>query len=68
MPTYDYQCQGCGEIDEIFMSMSEATEEIVSLNGCTNCGNTKFKKTITQPPGIAFVGSGFYVNDYGKKK
>ena len=68
MPTYDYQCQGCGEVEEVFMPMNEATQEIVSIHGCTNCGNTKFKKTITKAPGITFVGPGFYVNDSKVKK
>ena len=68
MPTYDYQCQGCGEIEEKFSSMGEATEEIIVIAGCTNCGCKDFKKTFTSSPGIAFVGPGFFVNDYKGKK
>lgn len=60
MPNYDYQCEKCGQITEVFHKMSE-TPEIK----CPKCrGNSK--KMIGGGAGIHFKGSGFYVNDYKK--
>lgn len=60
MPTYDYECQKCGQKFEIFHSMNDNSEK-----NCDKCGS-KAKKLISPGAGIIFKGSGFYVNDYKK--
>lgn len=61
MPTYDYQCSGCGGSFEIFQSMSEEP-----LSVCPECGG-KMKRLIGGGAGIIFKGSGFYVTDNKSK-
>lgn len=63
MPTYDYECESCGDIFEVFHGMTE--EPDVS---CEKCGSTETRKKITSGSGIIFKGSGFYTTDYKKKK
>ena len=60
MPLYEYQCQKCGR----------KTEKIEKVDGphlkkCPHCGG-KVESVITAPA-IQFKGSGWYVNDYGRK-
>ena len=56
MPTYDYQCRGCGVITEVVHSMLEdgPTE-------CERCGGQL--RRVFHPTGIIFRGGGFYKND-----
>lgn len=61
MPTYGYECQTCKKQIEVFQSIKDAPLAI-----CESCGGA-LKKRI-YPVGIAFKGSGFYVNDYAPKK
>lgn len=56
MPTYVYQCTGCGLRTEKFQRITEP-----ALTECEGCAG-RLKK-VMQPVGIAFKGSGFYVND-----
>lgn len=60
MPTYDYQCEKCGEIFEIFQSMNDK-----KLTNCPNnsCGG-KVQRLLGVGAGIIFKGSGFYETDY----
>ena len=60
MPTYDYQCEKCGEIFEIFQSMNDK-----KLTNCSNnsCGG-KMQRLLGVGAGIIFKGSGFYETDY----
>lgn len=44
MPTYDYECNKCGEF-EIYQHMSEDR-----LTACTRCGSKKFQRIITKAP------------------
>jgi putative FmdB family regulatory protein len=60
MPTYGYQCTACGNGFEVVQKMSDA-----ALTTCDLCGGELRKKIF--PVGIAFKGSGFYVNDYANK-
>ena len=60
MPLYEYRCLKC----------DRHTDKIEKLNGphlkkCPHCGG-KVESVITAPA-IQFKGSGWYVNDYGKK-
>ena len=60
MPLYEYRCLKC----------KRHTEKIENLNGpnlkkCPHCGG-KVESVLTAPA-IQFKGSGWYVNDYGRK-
>jgi putative FmdB family regulatory protein len=60
MPTYEYDCRGCGERVEFFQSMSEAPKR-----KCPQCGSPNgLKRRIGSGAGIIFRGSGFYETDY----
>jgi putative FmdB family regulatory protein len=60
LPLYEYACLKC----------KRHTDKIENVNGphlkkCPHCG-AKVESVITAPA-IQFKGSGWYVNDYGKK-
>ena len=57
MPTYVYECSACEKVFEIEQRITEDP-----LKDC-QCGSNGTVKRIIQPFGIAFKGSGFYVND-----
>lgn len=56
MPTYEYQCQGCGERLEIFQKFSDKP-----LRAHETCGGDLQK--LFHASGIVFKGSGYYVTD-----
>ncbi len=56
MPTYGYRCTACKHEFERIQKMSDAP-----LTECEECQG--LVKKILYPVGIAFKGSGFYVND-----
>ena len=62
MPTYDYRCDACENVFEVFQSFSEDP-----LSTCPeeNCGGAV--KKIFSAPGLSFKGSGFYKNDSRSK-
>ena len=55
MPTYVYECRTCAKSFEAEQSIKDAP-----LTDC-ECGGVV--RRVIQPVGIAFKGSGFYVND-----
>lgn len=59
MPTYEYECRECGHRVELFQKMTDDP-----ITTCEKCSGSVRK--VLFPIGIAFKGSGFYVNDYGK--
>ncbi len=59
MPTYEYECQKCGKIIEVFQSI---TAEPLKYCDCPQKG--KLKRLIGAGAGIIFKGSGFYETDY----
>ena len=61
MPTYDYECAKCGRFEK-FQKMSDEL-----LKKCPACGG-KVHRLIGTGGGIIFKGSGFYENDYKKKR
>jgi putative FmdB family regulatory protein len=61
MPTYDYKCKKCGNIFEVFHSMS--SHPIIS---CPKCGG-EVKKLIGAGSNPIFKGTGFYQTDYKDK-
>ncbi|MGO8670864.1 MAG: FmdB family zinc ribbon protein [Capsulimonadaceae bacterium] len=60
MPTYGYECTACRNQFETVQSVKDA-----ALTICDKCGGVLRK--LIFPVGIAFKGSGFYVNDYAGK-
>lgn len=56
MPIYVYECNTCEETFEVEQRMADEP-----LTNC-HCGKGQVKRII-QPVGVAFKGSGFYVND-----
>ena len=61
MPTYDYECQSCGDVFEKFHSMTARPRV-----KCPECGG-RTKKMLGAGAGIIFKGSGFYETDYRRK-
>ncbi len=60
MPTYDYECNECGEVTEIFHGINKGAKR-----KCPHCGRLKLKRLIGSGGGVIFKGPGFHVNDYG---
>ena len=58
MPHYDYECQSCGYVFEVFQKMNDEP-----VKKCPQCGG-KVKKLIGAGCGLIFKGSGFYITDY----
>jgi len=59
MPTYDYECNGCGHKFELFQSITAPV-----VKKCPSCGKLKVRRLIGIGAGIIFKGSGFYQTDY----
>ncbi len=63
MPTYQYECAGCGKVFDYFQKMSDKP-----LDTCILCKRKgKLKRLIGSGAGIIFKGSGFYETDYKRK-
>ena len=60
LPTYDYRCDQCGSEFELRLRFSDSVEQ-----PCKSCDNIATRQFSAVP--IVFKGSGWYVNDYGKK-
>ncbi len=58
MPTYEYECQKCGERFEIFQSIKDPPRKT-----CPKCRG-RVKRLMGTGAGIIFKGSGFYATDY----
>ncbi len=59
MPTYDYECEKCGQF-ELFQKITEDP-----LTVCPHCGGEVHRK-ISRNVGIIFKGAGFYITDNRK--
>ena len=59
MPTYDYECDGCGHKFEAFQSIKAA-----ALKKCPRCTKRSLRRLIGTGGAIIFKGSGFYITDY----
>ena len=59
MPTYDYECDGCGHTFELFQSITEDPEK-----KCPECGKLKLRRLFGTGAAIVFKGSGFHQTDY----
>lgn len=62
VPTYSYECVGCGHVVDVFHAMS--AEPKVK---CETCGK-KCRKLMGSGAGLIFKGSGFYETDFKDKK
>ncbi|MBN2474714.1 MAG: zinc ribbon domain-containing protein [Pirellulales bacterium] len=60
MPTYEYECDQCGERFEKFQNMKDAP-----VKTCPTCGSP-VRRLIGPGAAIIFKGSGFYATDYGR--
>lgn len=60
MPTYDYECQKCGETFEVFQSMRDRKLSKCPDKSCRG----KVERLLGTGAGIIFKGSGFYETDY----
>ena len=58
MPTYDYQCTGCGQAFEVFQRMSDEP-----VSNCPDCG-APARRRISGGAGFIFKGEGFYITDH----
>ena len=61
VPTYDYQCTECKHRFELRQGFDAET-----VTDCLECGKIAERQISLVP--VIFKGSGWYVNDYGKKK
>ena len=57
MPTYEYECKGCGRIFEIRQRISES-----ALSTCDVCGGAV--QRLLSPAPFILKGGGWYVTDY----
>ena len=60
MPTYDYECQKCGNRFELVQSMNDAKLETCPDPTCHGL----VKRLLGTGAGIIFKGAGFYQADY----
>lgn len=61
MPTYEYKCNKCNEIFELFQSITANP-----ITACPKC-SSPVKRLISTGGGFLFKGSGFYTTDYRSK-
>jgi putative FmdB family regulatory protein len=59
MPTYDYECNGCGHAFELFQNINDPVKK-----KCPECGKNRLKRLFGSGAAIMFKGSGFYQTDY----
>lgn len=60
MPTYEYECEKCGNIFEEFQSINAEPLKKCKKNGCDGT----IKRLFSSGAGFIFKGSGFYITDY----
>ena len=59
MPTYDYQCDACDHLFEIYQGINDD-----KLKKCPDCGKRKLRRLLGTGSAVVFKGSGFYQTDY----
>src|SRR5512140_3315015 len=60
MPTYEYECQKCGDRFDLYQSIKDAPKRT-----CPQCKG-RVKRLLGTGAGLLFKGSGFYITDYRK--
>ncbi len=58
MPTYEYECNACGNRFERLQSITAKPH-----SSCPDCGRSA-KRLISSGAGLLFKGKGFYITDY----
>ena len=61
MPTYDYECSGCGHRHEVFERV-----DAPHLKTCPKCKRRKSRRMPGVGAGVVFKGSGFHATDYAR--
>jgi putative FmdB family regulatory protein len=66
MPTYEYNCQKCGQNFDAFQSMRDEPYKTCPKELCRQAkwGKGKVKRLLGTGAGLIFKGSGFYITDY----
>ena len=65
MPTYQYQCDECGTITEVFHSITASARRRLKKEDDPQCDcGARVTRLIGTGAGIIFKGSGFYETDY----
>lgn len=65
MPTYEYECDKCGAVTDVFQSMSEKPRRKLKKDDRPACKcDATVTRLISTGGGIIFKGSGFYKTDY----
>ena len=59
MPTYDYECDACGHLFELFQGINDPIKR-----KCPECKKLKLRRLFGTGAAIIFKGSGFYETDY----
>lgn len=59
MPTYDYECDGCGHAFEMYQGINDSKKK-----KCPECGKLKLRRLLGTGAAVVFKGSGFYQTDY----
>ena len=59
MPTYDYECDACGHLFELFQGINDPIKR-----KCPKCKKLKLRRLFGTGAAILFKGSGFYETDY----
>ena len=54
MPIYEYRCEDCGKITEIFFKGKGDNQPIV----CSHCGSGRLKKMVSAPGAVIMGDSG----------
>lgn len=62
MPTYDYRCDKCQTVFEVFQSIKASPLRRAKCGSC--CQVTPVKRLIGPGGAVLFKGSGFYQTDY----
>jgi len=60
MPNYDYRCDECGNVFEVFQKMSDPKLEVCPEDSCDG----QVKRLLGTGSGVIFKGTGFYETDY----
>lgn len=60
MPNYDYQCEACGHLFEVFQSMNDPKLEDCPQEACDG----RVRRLLGTGAGLIFKGGGFYETDY----
>lgn len=65
MPIYGFKCEGCNyEVEHLYKNFAESEEQIPH---CPNC-KTAMERDLPTNTTAIFVGPGFHVNDYKRRR